>query len=102
MSQSFVIPHDLELQDAEKTSLKFIPVDKGFTGASSEDKYLSVFRITLKKDEDGRYVATCQDLQGVVTDGKTEDEAMKNAFEAIQAMLESIGRKSEQFILIQN
>lgn len=47
------------------------------------------YRIILEQDEDGRIVAKCLDLQGVVTDGETENEAIKNVCEAIEAMLEA-------------
>jgi len=47
------------------------------------------YRITLEKDEDGRVVVRCPDLQGVVTDGADEKEAIQNAFEAVNAILES-------------
>lgn len=90
------------LQNAEKTLLHFIPVTEGLEGDNQKNITISrSYRIALKKDEDGRYVVTCPDLKGVVTDGATEDEAVTNAFEAIQAMLESLGHKNEQFILIQ-
>ncbi|MCA2003797.1 MAG: type II toxin-antitoxin system HicB family antitoxin [Candidatus Nitrosotenuis sp.] len=57
------------------------------------------YRISLQKDEDGRIVAKCLDLKGVVTDGANEEEAITNAYEAIQAMLESMGI-TEEFNLI--
>lgn len=57
------------------------------------------YRVSLKKDEDGRVVAKCLDLKGVVTDGANEEEAITNAHEAIQAMLESLDI-TEEFNLI--
>jgi predicted RNase H-like HicB family nuclease len=45
------------------------------------------YRIVLEKDEDGRVVVRSPDLQGVVTDGADENEAIKNAFEAWEAIL---------------
>jgi predicted RNase H-like HicB family nuclease len=59
----------------------------------------NTYRIVLKKDEEGRFVVTCPDLQGVVTDGKDEDEAVTNAYDAVSAMLEALGR-TEEFNLI--
>lgn len=97
--ETIVLPKDTELHDAD-TLLKFVPVTEGLVGESTKT-YVPIYRITLKQDEDGRYIVTCPDLQGVVTDGATEDEAIQNALEAIQAMLESLGRKNEQFMLIQ-
>ncbi len=57
-----------------------------------------VYRIFLQTDEDGRFVATSPDLQGVVTDGKNKDEAIKNAIEAVEAILESM-KVEKNFIL---
>lgn len=54
-----------------------------------------VYKVFLEQDEDGRFVATCPDLQGVVTDGATEREALKNVHEAIEAMLEARGLNKE-------
>lgn len=54
---------------------------------------VEVYFVELKQDEDGRFVATVPALPGVVTDGATEDEALDNAREAIDAMLESLGTK---------
>ena len=53
------------------------------------------YHILLETDEDGRVVASCAELKGVVTDGATEDEALKNSGKAVQAMLESLGKKEE-------
>ena len=54
---------------------------------------VEVYFVELKQDEGGRFVATVPALPGVVTDGATEDEALDNAREAIDAMLESLGTK---------
>ena len=58
-----------------------------------------IYFVELKQDEDGRFVATVPKLPGVVTDGATEDEALDNVNDAVQAMLEAKGLK-QQFILI--
>jgi predicted RNase H-like HicB family nuclease len=42
-----------------------------------------------REDEDGRIVVKCPDIPGVVTDGATKEEAMKNVIEAIQAVVGS-------------
>lgn len=60
---------------------------------------LKVYRIILQKDEDGHFVATCQDLPGVVTDGATEEEAMENAWYAVSDMLSSLGKPEKEFNL---
>jgi len=57
------------------------------------------YRIFLEKDEEGNYIVTCPDLQGVVTWGETEDKAIENAYEAVQAMLEA-RKMNEKFNLI--
>ena len=67
-------------------------------------KRTRAYRIQLTKDEDdGRIVVTSPDLAGLVTDGKDEKEAVINAFEAIEALLESAGEniKDEAITLIQ-
>jgi len=58
-----------------------------------------VYRVVLKIDEDGRFVATCPDLQGVVTDGATEEEAMENVRYAISDMLDALGKTNKEFNL---
>lgn len=65
--------------------------------ATSEQK--RNYRIILQKDEDGRFVATCPDLPGVVTDGSDEREAMENARYAVSDMLDSLGDSNEEFNL---
>ena len=49
--------------------------------------------------EDGRFVATVPELRGVISDGATKDETMANVHEAVEAMLESMGRQ-KMFMLI--
>ena len=46
-------------------------------------------RIKLEQDEDGRWIGTCPDIQGVVTDGATERECITNLSNAITAMKEA-------------
>ena len=58
------------------------------------------YRITLEKDEDGRVVVRSPDLQGVVTDGANEDEAIHNAFEAVDAILKTRGLPKEYNLTI--
>ena len=53
------------------------------------------YKIILEKDEDGRIVVRSPDLQGLVTDGATEDEAVKNAYEAARGILEARGLEKE-------
>lgn len=69
----------------------------------SENDYTALqtkmYRVILKQDEDGRFIATCPDLQGVVTDGADEEEAMLNVRDAIEAMLEARGLPNKEFNL---
>jgi predicted RNase H-like HicB family nuclease len=59
------------------------------------------YRIVLEKDEDGRIVVRSPDLQGVVTDGADENDAIRNAFEAVDSILEARGlTKQYNLILI--
>lgn len=46
------------------------------------------FNVTLERDEDGIWVAECPAIPGCVSQGKTKDEALANAREAIQLCLE--------------
>ena len=45
--------------------------------------------VTLAPDETGMIVAECPAIPGCVSQGKTEDEAVANVREAIQACLEA-------------
>ena len=46
------------------------------------------FIITIEKDEDGMFVAECPAIPGCVSQGKTEQEAMRNIKDAIKECLE--------------
>ena len=45
--------------------------------------------VTLRRDETGMIVAECPAIPGCVSQGRTEDEAIRNVREAIQGCLES-------------
>jgi len=45
--------------------------------------------VTLERDETGMIVAECPAIPGCVSQGKTEDEAIANIREAIQACVEA-------------
>lgn len=47
-------------------------------------------KILLEKDEDGWWVATAPSLPGVVSQGKSKEEAEKNMKEAIELHLETL------------
>jgi len=45
--------------------------------------------ITLERDETGMIVAECPSIPGCVSQGKTEEEALENIREAVQACIEA-------------
>lgn len=45
--------------------------------------------VTLERDESGTMVAECPAIPGCVSQGRTEEEAIANVREAIQACLEA-------------
>ena len=47
-------------------------------------------RVRLERDEDGMYVATCPSLPGCISQGKTEQEALRNMKEAIRLHLRTL------------
>lgn len=49
----------------------------------------TTYILKMSKDEDGRIVVTCANMQGVITDGENEMEALKNGIEALNAVLEA-------------
>ena len=46
------------------------------------------FPVTIYQDEEGWYVVECPVIPGCMSQGKTEEEALKNIQEAIQLCLE--------------
>lgn len=44
--------------------------------------------VTVYQDEDGVYIAECPSIPGCVSQGATEEEALKNAQSAIKECLE--------------
>jgi predicted RNase H-like HicB family nuclease len=53
----------------------------------TDEDTLSVFNVTIRKDEAGYYVARCLELPAAMTQGKTEEEAIHNIKEAIHLVL---------------
>ncbi|HWL93886.1 MAG TPA: type II toxin-antitoxin system HicB family antitoxin [Phycisphaerae bacterium] len=47
------------------------------------------FIVSLQRDETGMIVAECPAIPGCISQGKTDDEAIANIREAIEACLES-------------
>jgi len=54
------------------------------------------FKVLIKQDEDGVFVASVPSLPGCHTQGKTYEEAIKNAKEAIELCLVEI-QKNPQY-----
>ena len=42
------------------------------------------FKVTVEQDEDGIFVATCSCFPGCISQGETEEEALRNIKEAIE------------------
>lgn len=53
------------------------------------------FRVLVEPDEDGIFVAQVPSLPGCISQGKTREEALKNAREAIQGYIESLESHGE-------
>jgi|APIni6443716594_1056825.scaffolds.fasta_scaffold337465_3 predicted RNase H-like HicB family nuclease len=56
------------------------------------------FKIILEKDEDGYFVATCPALSGCISQGATEQEALKNIKEAITLHLTCLSEDGLPFV----
>ena len=70
----------------------------GFQTSNAQTK---IYHVILQQDEDGRFIVTCPDLPGVVTDGADEKEAMQNAGYAVSDMLDYLGIPNKEFNLSQ-
>lgn len=68
----------------------------GITSVNKKPSYM----IKLTRDEDGPVVVRSPNLQGVVTDGANEEEAIQNAVEAINGILEAKKIKKEYNITV--
>ena len=53
------------------------------------------FFVTLEKDEDGFVVASCPVLPGCHSQGRDREEALTNIREAIEGVIESMGKHGE-------
>jgi len=53
------------------------------------------FRVLIEQDEDGVFVAEVPSLPGCISQGRTRDEALSNAREAIAGYLESLEAHGE-------
>jgi predicted RNase H-like HicB family nuclease len=57
-------------------------------------------RIIMQRGEDGWVMVTSPDLRSLVTQGSDEDEAIKNAIEAVDLLLEEESGKKKEFSLM--
>ena len=53
------------------------------------------FRIVIEQDENGMFVAECPTLPGCISQGKTNEEAIRNIKDAIQGYVESLKKHNE-------
>jgi antitoxin HicB len=53
------------------------------------------YRIFIEQDEDKMYVAEVPSLPGCISQGKTRNEAIENAKDAIKGYLESLKKHNE-------
>jgi predicted RNase H-like HicB family nuclease len=47
-----------------------------------------IFNVTIDRDEDGVWIVECPSIPGCVTQGKTKEEALENAKDAIKLCLQ--------------
>lgn len=53
------------------------------------------YRITIERDEDDAFCASCPALPGCHSQGATREEALRNITEAIEAYLESLRKAGD-------
>ena len=53
------------------------------------------YRIFIKPDESGWFVAECPSLPGCVSQGRTRDEALANIQDAIKGYIESLEKHGD-------
>lgn len=55
---------------------------------------MKTFTVAIERDEEtGLYVAQCLEIPQAISQGATEDEAIRNVKEAIELALEYLGEK---------
>ncbi|MBI5227715.1 type II toxin-antitoxin system HicB family antitoxin [Candidatus Micrarchaeota archaeon] len=52
-------------------------------------------RVIIEQDEDGIYVATCPNLPGCISQGKTREEALENIKDAISGYITRLKKHNE-------
>ncbi|MEN8151085.1 MAG: type II toxin-antitoxin system HicB family antitoxin [Planctomycetota bacterium] len=53
------------------------------------------YRVIIRPDEDGMFVAECPSLPGCISQGSSRDEAKENIAEAIAGYVESLEKHGE-------
>ncbi|MBI2140329.1 type II toxin-antitoxin system HicB family antitoxin [Candidatus Woesearchaeota archaeon] len=53
------------------------------------------FRIQIKQDEDGIFIAECSSLPGCISQGKTREKTISNIQDAMKGYLESLKKHNE-------
>ena len=53
------------------------------------------FHIVLRRQSGGGFVVRCLELSSCISEGKTEEEALKNIEDAIRLYLKDVERKSK-------
>ena len=56
------------------------------------------FRVRIEQDEDGVWVAECPSLPGCISQGKTQQEALKNIKVAIRLHLKCLAEDGVPFL----
>ncbi len=77
---------------SETTTVDSNPSASQWTSTSTttySKKLFPSYTLKMMKDEDERIIVTCPNIQGVITDGKDENEALRNGIEALNAILEA-------------
>ena len=53
------------------------------------------YRVNIKKDEEGAFIARCPALPGCISQGKTRKEALANIKDAIEGYIASLRKHNE-------
>lgn len=54
------------------------------------------YRIVLSKGQDGYYVAQCLEIPGAISQGRTKPEAIRNAKEALELVLDVLKEQARK------
>jgi len=57
-------------------------------------------RVVLEQGQDGWFVVSSPDLESLVTQGKTEEQAERKAVDAIELILEELGQEKEFNLIV--